>query len=74
MNAKSPAVRLVWLEDAYGRQGCPTCGGHPSRLVYVDPDTEAETGETLPASGCPECARAIVRELRIIRRAGDALP
>jgi hypothetical protein len=40
----------------------------------VDPDTEAETGETLPASGCPECARAIVRELRIIRCAGDALP
>lgn len=52
-------MRLSALEQALYMQSCQTCYGHPSRIVTIDPDTEAETGETMPTGGCPDCRRPI---------------
>ena len=62
----SPGGWLRKLEALYtAPQKCQTCYGHPSRLTYADPDTGIVWWESLPESGCPECGRPIIREMRV---------
>jgi hypothetical protein len=51
------ARRLRALEAVYHPLAatCETCHGHPARLVYIDPDTDAVWHETMPETGCPDC-------------------
>lgn len=74
MSARSPLTRLSALEHALSMQTCQTCYGHPSRIVTIDLETNAEIGETMPAGGCPECGRPIQREYRIIGMSLEELP
>ena len=42
------------VAELSARGDCHTCYGSPVRTVYAD-------GETMPATGCPICGRAILR-------------
>jgi len=66
MSMKSPEGRLIALEHALGTRTCQTCYGHPSRVVFIDAETGAETGATMPADGCPACGRPVFREYQLI--------
>jgi len=69
MNTQSPAGRLIALEHALGALGtrtCQACHGRPSRVVFIDAETGAETGATMPADGCPDCGHPVFREYQLI--------
>ncbi len=66
MTMKSPEGRLIALEHALGTRTCQMCNGRPSRVVYIDAETGAETGATMPADGCPDCGRPVFREYQLI--------
>lgn len=66
MDRLSPRRRLRDLERTWPTPVCPTCHGHPYRLVTLDPETVAVIAETLPATGCPTCGRPIQHEVRIV--------
>jgi hypothetical protein len=57
MNRHRLEGRLVRLEERIAPPACPTCHGHPSRLVGIDPETDEETSESMPESGCPACGQ-----------------
>lgn len=58
--------RIARLEEKLGALKCPRCYGRPLRIVGIDPETNEERDETMPASGCPECGRPIVRTLQLV--------
>ena len=74
MSMKSPEGRLIALEHALGTRTCQTCSGHPSRIVYIDAETGAETGASMPADGCPACGRPVFREYQLIGMTVADLP
>ncbi len=45
---------------------CPQCHGRPSRLVGIDEETNEQTSETLPESGCPECGALPFRTILLV--------
>ncbi len=74
MSTQSPQGRLLALEHALGTRTCQTCSGHPSRIVYIDAETGAETGASMPADGCPACDRPVFREYQLIGMTVADLP
>jgi hypothetical protein len=74
MSTQSPQGRLLALEHALGTRTCQTCSGHPSRIVYIDAETGAETGASMPADGCPACGRPVFREYQLIGMTLTDLP
>ncbi len=58
--------RLDRLQVIYGPRPCPACHGHPSRLVGIDEETDEQTSETMPASGCRVCGKQPHRTLYIV--------
>ena len=74
MSTQSPEGRLIALEHALGTRTCQTCSGHPSRIVYIDAETGAETGASMPADGCPACGRPVFREYQLIGMTVADLP
>jgi hypothetical protein len=71
---RTPLVRVERLESRLLTRKCPTCYGHPTRIVTIDADTGEETGSNLPADGCPACGRPIRRELQIVGVAWEDMP
>lgn len=45
---------------------CRRCYGTPIRVITVDDNTGDILTENLPPTGCPECGKPILRELRIV--------
>jgi len=74
MSTRSPLVRLSALEQALRMQSCQTCYGRPSSIVTINPDTEAEPGETMPAEGCPDCRRPIRHTFVLVGMSLEELP
>jgi hypothetical protein len=67
-NGHTPGGRLARLETIWrASQTCPSCHGHPSRLICADPETGVEWYENMPPTGCPACGTPITgREHRIM--------
>jgi predicted RNA-binding Zn-ribbon protein involved in translation (DUF1610 family) len=61
MNPTNIPRRLEAVARAFPRDACPRCGGKPSRVVRVDPDTAEVQSESLPETGCPACGAPIFR-------------
>lgn len=62
--------RLRHLEMIWPKPQCSTCLGRPHRVVTIDPDTDVQMSETMPASGCPTCGRSIFREYHLLVDSG----
>ena len=58
--------RLTRLELIWPKPSCPVCFGRPSRVVTIDPVTDEELSETMPADGCPACGALIFRQYVIV--------
>lgn len=58
--------RLVRIEQYLKPVVCPTCHGRPSRLIGIDEETNEETSESMPESGCPACGRPVWREIHLV--------
>ncbi len=63
--------RLNRLELIWPTPSCPVCLGRPSRVVTIDPDTDEQISETMPADGCPACGTPIFREYVVVRDDAD---
>ena len=58
--------RITRLEHYLKPAACRVCYGKPSRVVTIDPVTDEQLSESLPADGCPECGTAVFREYRVV--------
>lgn len=66
MTSIAAQLRQLNRHLADTRPRCPTCGNWPTRLVGLDPETEEETSETMPATGCPTCGRPVRYQVCIV--------